>query len=323
MSNKQSDLRNILVSQIRENPVALRQVNKDSEEYIGLRDSIRSSGIINAISVRERPGENNTTYFELVDGLHRFSAALDVGLETVPVNVVDFNESQVLEAQLMANVHKVETKYVEYAKQLRRILSHNPTMTVSELAAKLSKSPAWLSLRLGLTKLDESIGKMVDEDKINLSNAYVLSKLPVQEQVNFLDAAITMQPREFAPTVEARVKQLREATKQGKDAPKPVFVPVPFLQKLAILKGEYERPTVGPQLVSEYNITSPERAFALGVAWTLHLDPHSVKEQTAKEEARQKKIDDDRKARAAERAEKKAQEAAKAANQAREAMGVA
>ena len=40
------DLRTILLSTIRENPVALRNVNRKSDEYKGLVDSIRQKGFL-------------------------------------------------------------------------------------------------------------------------------------------------------------------------------------------------------------------------------------------------------------------------------------
>ena len=39
-----------------------------------------------------------------------------------------------LEAQILANIHKIETKPMEYSAQLKRILSRNPLMTEAELA---------------------------------------------------------------------------------------------------------------------------------------------------------------------------------------------
>ena len=53
-TNAPSDLRNINVSDIRENPVALRGVDRENEKYVGLRDAINRQGILNPINVREK-----------------------------------------------------------------------------------------------------------------------------------------------------------------------------------------------------------------------------------------------------------------------------
>ena len=319
----QADLRNVAISSIRENPVALRGVNKETEEYVGLRDSIGSAGILNPISVRAKVDPaTQAEYFEICDGLHRYSCALDVGLETIPVNVVSLTESQTLEAQVMANVHKIETKPVEYTKQLQRIVAANPTMTLAELATRLCKSPAWLNQRFGLLKLEPGIAKLVDDNKINLSNAYALAKLPSNEQLNFIDSAMTMAPAEFVPTVNARVKELRDAARQGRDATKAEFTAVPFLRKLADIKAEHEHASVGPQLVAETGAATAVDGFALGVAWVVNMDPQSVAAQAAKAEARRLKQESERKARVVERADKRAAEAATAQAKARADAGL-
>ena len=46
------ELKTIPISTIRENPVALRTVNRDTEEYQGLVDSISQKGFLGAITVR-------------------------------------------------------------------------------------------------------------------------------------------------------------------------------------------------------------------------------------------------------------------------------
>lgn len=326
MSKQKYDVRTISISEIRENPVALRAVDRDSEEYIGLRDSIATKGLLNPISVRERTEDVDGTvvaYYELVDGLHRYAACCEVGLPEIPVNVRSLSDADVLEAQIMANVHKIDTKPVQYTKQLNRIFAGNPTMTVADMAAKLCKSPAWVSQRLGLLKLDTSVGDLVDDGKISISNAVALSKLPRDEQVNFIDQAMTMASDEFAPTVQARAKELRDAKRQGRSADTPTFTPVARLQKLGELKAEVENPSVGPQLVKQQGVKDAASGFALGVAWAINLDPASIEIQRAKIEEKQRSLDEAKKKRAADRAKKKAEEAAvAAAKAAEEAAGV-
>jgi hypothetical protein len=155
-------------------------------------------------------------------------------------------------------------------------------MTISDLAKKLAKSLTWVSERLGLVKLTDEIAKLVDANTINLSNAYALAKLPEEEQANFVDRAITMTPQEFVPQVNNRVKEIREAKRQGRDATKAEFTPMPHLQKLTDIKTEFAEGKVAETLVADLGITDPVEAFKLGVAWTLHMDP--VSQQIARQE---------------------------------------
>lgn len=299
----------IAIDLIKENPVALRPVNRKDPGYIELVDSIRQRGVLNAISVREQQDESGETYYGLVDGLHRFNAAKDAGLTEIPAQIVSLDDAEVEEAQIMANIHKIETKPAEYSKQLMRILSRNPLMTEAELAKRLAKSAAWLRERLGLVKLNAKIQDLVNENDICLSNAYALAKLSEEDQLDFLERAQTQTPTEFCPSVYARVKEVKDAKRKGQDAAPSVFQPQPFMQKVSEIKTEMETGNVGRALIEANNVTDVHTAFALAVAWTLHMDPQSQEAQRAKDEARKAKLEADKAARKKEREEKKAQEA--------------
>lgn len=310
------ELKTIPLAQIRENPVALRTVDVQSESFQGLVDSIRTKGFFGAITVRpKKDKDTGEEHFELVDGLHRFAASKEAGLKNINVDIVSYDDDQVLEAQIMANIHKVETKPGQYSKQLRRILSRNPYMTEAELAERLAKSPAWIKDRLSLTKItNEKIIQLIDENKIPLSNAYALAKLPPEEMEAFVDRAMTMKPKEFTPEINARVKELRDADRKGDNAQGPEFSPVAHLQKLKDIKDELEKGAVAKVLCKD--LKNPVQGFKAAVEWVLHLDKESIKVAKAEWEERQarkaeakKKRDEERKKKAAEKAAEKAKEA--------------
>lgn len=327
-----SQSKTVKISEIRENPVALRSVNKQTEAYTGLVDSIAQMGILNPISVRERvitdqdTGTEIERYYELIDGLHRFSAAIDAGLDEMTVNILDLQDADVLVAQIVANVHKVETRPVEYSKQLRRILASDPMMTRADLARNLGKSPQWLDQRLGLVKIeDENIARLIDEGKITLANAYALAKLPTNEQVDWLDRAMTLQPDEFAPQVNKRISDIRDAKRQGREVGDSAWEPTPHVRKVRELKDEMESPKVVQKLLSVEEIrnqvpSSPEAAvaygFALAIRFALHMDSFSIEEQRSREEARKQEREEAKKRREGESSKKKAENAAKKAKEA-------
>jgi ParB/RepB/Spo0J family partition protein len=315
-----NELRSVPLVDIRPNEVALRAVNRESESYLGLVESIRQKGFLGAITVRVREDEESgEEYLELIDGLHRFTASKDAGLEEINVNIVDLDTDQVLEAQIMANVHKVETKPVQYSHQLIRILARNPLMTEAELANKLGKSPAWIGQRLGLTKIEnEELQKLIDEGKICLSNAYALAKLPVDEQNDFVDRAMTLSPDEFVPAANARAKELRDAKRQGKDAGDVEFQPTVHLQKLADLKTEMASGQIAGVLCD--GLSTAEEGFNMAIKWALHMDPQSVEAQRAKDEERKRLKAEQKQKREAEKLKKKAEKAAKAQAEVEEAQ---
>jgi ParB/RepB/Spo0J family partition protein len=309
----------IPVSSIRENPVALRAVNKEDEAYIGLRDSIRDVGLLNPINVREQKDDKTgEIYYELVDGLHRYSSVCDVGITDIAVNVVSLSDSQTLEAQIMANVHKIETKPVQYTRQLQRMFASNPTLTLTDMAAKLAKSPSWVGQRLNLLKLEGAVQDLVDGGKITVSNAVTLSKLPNDEQGNYVDQAMTMNADEFTPLVAARAQEISKAKREGRSKEPAVFVVTPRLQKMSIIKDELETSAIGPELCAKNKVKKAADGFSLGVQWVLNMDPDSVAVRKAEDDARRQSVEDAKAQRAADRTKKKAEEAAKLAAEAAE-----
>ncbi len=311
MSNSLTQLKHIPLSQIRENPVALRGVNRTNVEYIQLVDAVKDVGILNPISVREvKDATTGEIFYGIIEGLHRYTASLDAGKDTIPAQVMNMNDAEVEEAQIIGNIHKIETKPVEYSRALQRLMGRNPLTTFSQMAQKLHRSDSWLKERLGLNKLTKTVGDLVDTGKINLSNAYVLAKLPEDEQAAFIQRAQDMNPQEFGGTVQARKKELDTARRQGRQPAAEGFVAVARARKTAEIKQELETPVVGPQLLREVGAKTAEEGFVLGLKYAVHLDPRSIEAAKAKDEQRKKTAEADRVQAAAERAQRKAQEAA-------------
>lgn len=301
-----SGVANVPVSLIKDSAVALRGVNKQAESYLQLVESIRGVGVLNSITVRQDGDE-----YILVDGLQRLNASRDAGRETIPANVIVCDdEVELLNAQIIANIHKIETKPVEYSKQLLRILAASPMMTTRQLAGKLATSDAWINNRLGLVKLEPSIGELVDTGKINLSNAYALAKLPVEEQGNYIDRAMVDGPQTFVPTVHARVKELRDAKNQGRTAGASEFIPIPHMRKLSELKDELDGGKNGPRICNNENAVSALDGWCAAIKFCLNMDGESVAAQKAKDEERKAKIKAEAERRKTEREEQKKKEAA-------------
>jgi len=326
--------KSIKVAEIRDNPVALRAVNKQSEEYLGLVDSIKQKGFtLSTITVRVKDDpETQTKFYEIIDGLHRVNAAKDLGLDEIPALVLNIDDAETLEAQVLANIHHIETKPAEYAAQLRRIFAANPAMTLQEMATKIGKSYQWVNDRLSLTKISNpEIVKLINEGKIVLSNAYAIAKLPEEERQNWVDRAMTATPDVFIPAVTARVKEIKENKRQGKAAEVEKFAPIAFMQKAAEVKAELEKGEIGKRLCIAAGLKQEGvLGFGLAIKWLLHVDDESIAKQKADFEARVQKNAESKTRKTAERAEaklekkqKEAEEAAALAKKAHEEMAKA
>jgi len=317
---------NINIGQIRQNAVALRDVDKEKIEYQEMLDSVRKRGILMPILVREykNPENANEILYGLIDGLQRYNCALDAGLKTVPAQIVTMDQAEIEETQIIANCQRIETRPIEYARQIERLFERNPTLSVQELSGRLSKSEGWVYKVLGMNRnLHDDIKPLVDDRKITGSNAYELSKLPKDEQADWIERSMTMDPGEFTAAVANRVKAIREARRKGRAEAPAVFEPVAHQRKWTEIKEEYEKNGFGPALVQRAGVKTPEEGFKLAIAWICHMDPDSQNQQRADNDARVKRRSEESDARKLERAQKQQQEGAKLEKELKEKMAKA
>jgi ParB/RepB/Spo0J family partition protein len=319
----ESQLKKLAITAIRTNPVALRELQREDEKYQSLVVDIGKRGVLLPITVMEKKDEaTDEVFYQIVDGLHRYSAAADAGLEVIPANILDITDEEVVETQIVGNLLRVDTKPIEYTQALLRMLASNPTMTLSDLAAKISQSSTYVSQRLSLLKLDETIQELVNNKSICVTNAIALSKLPKDEQHDWTDKAQVQQPSEFVPAVTQRQKELAEAKRAGKAAAPAEFVAQARLRKLSELKDENGAAEIGPALTAQFGVTTAAEGFALAIAWALNLDPTSVSAGKAKWQEAKSARDEERKKNAAAREAKRAQEAAAKAEKAKADSGL-
>lgn len=306
-------LANIPVKLIRENKVLLRKVNRESEDYQNLVASVRDVGVLSPISVREIDPEepNGPILYAVIDGAHRFNASKDAGKETIPAQVMSMDDAKVEEAQIIANVHKIETKPVEYTQALTRILERNPLMTEAELAALVHKSPAWIRERFSLLRLTADLQTLVDSGDIKLVSAYSLAKLPEGEQEAFRDRAITVQPGEFVGMVNTRLKELRAAAREGRDPNSAdAFVPTPMVRTRGDVVEEATTFSHMQDLLK--GCKTPEDGYKAAMNWVCQLDAASIAQSKAKHEQRISERNANREKAEAERAQKRLERATKA-----------
>ena len=326
-----AEVKTLALDEIRPNPSKLREVLVDSEGFQGLVESVKDVGILNAISVRLKvDAETGEQFYELVDGAHRFTAATYAGLNEINVTVLDIDgegpeaDSQVYAAQLMANVHKIETKPVQYAHNLLRISTLNPMMTEAQLAAKINKSATWVRQQLKLNRIkDPKIQSLIDDGKIPVLSAYSLSSLPEEEQANMVDSAMVDDVKTFIAAVEARKKALKEAARTGQEASSPEFQPRPRLRGMKELDSLRQDSGLITQLLNECNAASNEEAVMAALDYMRHMDSGTLSKEQADWETKQNLKESKRLEKQQLAAKKKADAAAiKAAQLAEEAASI-
>lgn len=288
MPEKPADeFRPIPLAEIIEPWVILRIVNRESVDYLELRDSIAHQGLLNSICVRpslRRPG-----YYEVVDGLYRHTAAVELRLPAVPCTVKhNLSDEDVLAIQIQANALRPETTVIEYARQIKRIVDAiaaraGRDATLAEVSNLIHKNPDWIRRQLDLLSLRADIQKAVERGEIPLKSAYVLAKLPRVRQVEFIALAKTTPARDFAPLAARLVRQIQEDARQGKlhDYCRD-FEPVPYLRPLKEVLTEYREHHLGGLTVVKGESKTPVDGWYLALQWALHLDEESIREQREK-----------------------------------------
>ena len=282
----QDKVADIPIDDIIEPWTMLRLIDRDSVEYLEMRDSIAAEGFWNSISVRPAKDEGK---YEIIDGLYRYTCARELGLKSIPCIVkCNVSDDAVLAAQIQANAIRPETKPAEFARQMKRMLTRRPRMTFDELAHLIHKSPSWVRKTLGLLRLARESRKMVDRGEIPIQSAYMLAKIPQQLQKDYLDQARTLPSGEFRALAASVIKQFTEAVKQGKMEAFwcGEFQPQAHLRSLREIQSEAQRREVGALLVTAEQCKTPVEGFYAALRWVMHLDRQSVEDQERAARAR-------------------------------------
>jgi len=299
------------LSLIIESEVALRGVDRKSEDYLQLAQSIRTDGVLEPVLLREIQDESGVMRYGLINGLQRYTASKDAGFTEIPAHIVDIDEADLMQAQIITNLHRVETRPAQYAVQLRRLISQNPMLTMQDLANTLSVSIKWINDRLSLTKLHKDIQKLVDSDELKLANAYALAKLPVEQQMEYVDRALTEKSVEFTGLIAQRVKEIRDAKREGREPKSQEFVAVERVQSLSDLKTERANCGVMKTVLDNVKAKTAEDGWKAAINWVLRMDPLSVEQQKANYEAKTKERKELREKAKLEREKKQKEDAAR------------
>ena len=128
------------------------QPRKDVGDLSGLKVSIEQVGIIQPVIVTE-VGDDD---YQLLAGERRYTAARELGLDTVPAIVRTIEEQRRLEIQIIENVQRKDLDALEEAEGYRRLMDeHNYTQ--EEVAQKLGKDQSSISRIIRVLDLPEDV----------------------------------------------------------------------------------------------------------------------------------------------------------------------
>ena len=278
-----SEQKSIALCDIEPGKKKLRDAQTESDDFGGLMASIKNKGLLHPLCVREIGKDQ----YELVDGVQRYTALCMINKDQeVPCLVVTADDDEVLEMQMEGNLHRIETKPVQYSKQLGRLMMKHPTRNLDDWALRLSKSKGWIKDRLSLKKLEGRASELVDEGKIALTNAYGLAKLEKlapEEVDDWVDRAQTMAPDQFGADILAHIEALKKSKRTGEKVVK--TGPALKLRKLGDIKAEYHRAKAQSVTASA---TDHDRGYHSAMSWILQQDEATKEAWKRSEEERER-----------------------------------
>jgi ParB family transcriptional regulator, chromosome partitioning protein len=139
------------IDRVDPNPNQPRQVMGDLSELMA---SISEKGVIEPLIVRQR-GER----FQIVAGERRYQAAVQVGLQELPVVIRDADDTEVIELALIENLQRKDLTAFEEAEALQS-LSQRCGYTHEDLARRLGKSRTAITESLAITKIPEEVKRL-------------------------------------------------------------------------------------------------------------------------------------------------------------------
>src|SRR5687767_13587387 len=160
----------VTVDAIDQNPLQPRK-SFDEDEIRLLSETIKAHGILQPLVVRQ-VGER----YQLIAGERRLRAARAVGLPTVPVTVVNFNDQQVLEAALIENIHRADLNPIEKAQGFREYLTRFK-MTHEQLAERLGLARPTITNLVALLELPPEVQEAVRLGQLSTGHAKLLKGL--------------------------------------------------------------------------------------------------------------------------------------------------
>ena len=157
----------------------------DPEAIQELASSIKIHGIVQPLVVRRVQNK-----FEIIAGERRYKAAQMVGLDSVPVIVVDMDDNESAEVAVIENIHRKDLSPIEEAKSFRKILDKG-YLTQDQLATRMGMAQSTLANKLRLLSLDEAVQHALQKNEISERHARSLLKLSDKmKQVDLLNDII-------------------------------------------------------------------------------------------------------------------------------------
>lgn len=189
-----------------------------------LADSIKEKGVIQPLIVTSSDDDNR---YELIAGERRLRASKLVGLETVPVVVLELDdEDSLLELALIENVQRTDLNPIEEAEAYRKLINKFG-YTQEETATRVGKKRSTITNMLRLLKLPQKIQHDVVDGVLSEGHGRALVRL-VEDPVKLQETRdLVVKNNLSVRQTEKIIKKLANAEITAKQTRKSVSAELP------------------------------------------------------------------------------------------------
>lgn len=185
----------------------------DPQAITELAESIRHHGIIQPLTVRLL----HSGYYEIVAGERRWRAAKELGLEEVPVLVIEADDRKVMEIGLIENLQREDLNPMEEARGYQ-VLMVDHQLTQDQLAEHMGKSRPAIANALRLLGLPLTLMDFVEDGKLSAGHARAILAAPSEEKMQEVAEMVIKNHLSVRRTEELVRAMKKEQEEQAKPA---------------------------------------------------------------------------------------------------------
>jgi ParB/RepB/Spo0J family partition protein len=178
MSNEFANIGLDLIASSLTNP----RKNFNQAKLAELAESIKADGVHQPVLVRHIPADrvpdtDRQVIYELVCGERRLRASRMAGVSTIPAMIRNLTDAQVLEIQIIENLHRDDLTELEEAEGYEALMQH-ANITADQVGEKIKKSRSHVYARLKLLDLCTEARASLRDGDIDASRALVVARIP-------------------------------------------------------------------------------------------------------------------------------------------------
>ncbi len=202
-----SPLKEIPVNKVHPNPLQPRKDFKP-EELAELEASLKTAGLLQPISVRQRPDGQ----YELIAGERRLRAATRLGWTTIPALVKPLDNRDMLVLALVENLQRADLNPLDEAAGYQRLIGEF-AFTQQQVADSVGKDRSTVTNLLRILSLPEGVQRLVRDGHISLGHARALLAIS-DERIMLATARKTVEEQLSVRDVE-RIAQAQRQTQKA------------------------------------------------------------------------------------------------------------